>query len=418
MAGAALTDRIAASLGPLPPAALGIAVSGGGDSMALLHLLHDMADTRGLSLRAVTVDHGLRAGSAEEAAGVAACCAALGIPHDTLQWADWDGSGNLQAAARDARYRLMADWAARHDIGAIALGHTADDQAETFVMRLARRSGVDGLSAMAPHSVRAGIEWLRPLLGIHRAELRGYLRERGIDWVDDPGNEDPAFDRIRIRKALDTLAELGIGRDVLGEVAGHMRKARQALGWQTYLAARELVHLDAGSVVICERRLRTQPDEIQRRLMVAALGWVGGADYPPRRASVARVLEAVSQGRPCTVDGCQIRVIGGQIWVFREFAAVESQRGTPNGLWDSRWRLHASGGGGMGPLRVAALGPEGLQQCPEWRKSGRPREVLLSSPAVWRAEEVVAAPFANRPGQWHAEIDGGEDAFFAALLSH
>ena len=72
----------------------------------------------------------------------------------------------------------------------------------------------------------------------------------------------------------------------------------------------------------------------------------------------------------------------------------------------------------MGPLRVAALGPEGLQQCPEWRKSGRPREVLLSSPAVWRAEEVVAAPFANRPGQWHAEIDGGEDAFFAALLSH
>ncbi|WP_236628283.1 tRNA lysidine(34) synthetase TilS, partial [Sulfitobacter sp. HI0129] len=128
-----------------------------------------MADTRGLSLRAVTVDHGLRAGSAEEATGVAACCAALGVPHDTLQWADWDGSGNLQAAARDARYRLMADWAARHDIGAIALGHTADDQAETFVMRLARRSGVDGLSAMAPHSVRAGIEWLRPLLGIHRA---------------------------------------------------------------------------------------------------------------------------------------------------------------------------------------------------------------------------------------------------------
>ena len=386
--------------------------------MALLHLLHNIAPGLGIDLRAVTVDHGLRPGSDTEAAEVARCCTSLGIPHETLLWSDWDGSGNLQAAARDARYRLMAGWAAAHDIDAVALGHTADDQAETFVMRLARRSGVDGLSAMAAHSVRGGTEWLRPLLGMRRAELRAYLLERGIGWAEDPGNEDTAFDRIRVRRALDTLAELGIDTETLGEVAGNMRQARPALGWQTHLVGRELAHLDAGAVILCERRLHAQPDEIQRRLMVAALGWVSGAGYPPRRASVARVLDAISEARACTVDGCQVRVIAGQVWIFRELSAVARQRSTPDRLWDSRWRISQPKGAEAVDLTVAALGSEGLQQCPDWRATGRPRAVLLSSPAVWRANEVVAAPFAGLASAWRAEIDGGEDAFFAALLSH
>ena len=142
---------------------LGVAVSGGGDSVALLLMLATVA--RGRPLAAVTVDHGLRPESGDEAAAVEALCAARGIPHATLRWNGWDGAGNLQDRARQARRTLIGAWARANGIGAVALGHTLDDQAETFLMRLARGSGVDGLSGMAPATRAEGVLWLRPLLG-------------------------------------------------------------------------------------------------------------------------------------------------------------------------------------------------------------------------------------------------------------
>jgi tRNA(Ile)-lysidine synthase len=133
-----LTSDLRARLPERLPERLGIAVSGGGDSIALMHLLHRIASDEGVALFAATVDHGLRAESADEARTVAKQAAALGIPHDTLRWQGWDGAGNLQDHARQARYALLKEWAKRNDISAIALGHPADDQAETLLMRLAR----------------------------------------------------------------------------------------------------------------------------------------------------------------------------------------------------------------------------------------------------------------------------------------
>ena len=135
----------------LPPGPVAVAVSGGGDSVALLLLLQE---TGARPLAAVTVDHGLRPESAAEAAAVAALCSARGIAHTLLRWEEPAGAGNLQARAREARRRLIGDWARGRGIGAVALGHTLDDQAETFLLRLARGSGVDGLSGMAPVMVR------------------------------------------------------------------------------------------------------------------------------------------------------------------------------------------------------------------------------------------------------------------------
>ncbi len=134
---------------------LGIAVSGGSDSLALLHL---MVEWGRAPLRCVTVDHRLRDASAEEAAQVAEICAALGIAHDTLTWDGWDGQGNLAAEARRARYALLADWAVTHGLTGIALGHTQDDIAETLLMRLARRAGVDGLAAMPQRRSEAAFQ--------------------------------------------------------------------------------------------------------------------------------------------------------------------------------------------------------------------------------------------------------------------
>lgn len=216
---ARVSDALNGLLGAAVPVRLGVAVSGGGDSLALLHLMHDWARANGSDLRAVTVDHGLRAAAPGEAAQVARLCADLGLPHDTLHWTGWDQSGNLQAEARRARYRLMAGWARGHDLQAVALGHTLDDQAETVLMRLARGSGVDGLSAMAGRRDDLGMRWLRPLLAIRRDDLRAFLSGLGVDWVDDPSNADTRFDRIKTRQALAQLAGLGIDAEGLADTA-------------------------------------------------------------------------------------------------------------------------------------------------------------------------------------------------------
>ena len=131
-----------------------VAVSGGGDSMALLHVAQAWGRAQGKAVSALTVDHGLRDEAATEAARVAEICADFGVAHRTLDWPDWDGQGNLSAAARAARYDLIGQWAARHGLAGVALGHTADDVAETLLMRMARRAGVDGLAATATRFLR------------------------------------------------------------------------------------------------------------------------------------------------------------------------------------------------------------------------------------------------------------------------
>lgn len=404
---------------PNPPAVIGVAVSGGSDSMALLHLLHGFCALHGSKLRAVTVDHGLRLEARREAAKVREVCAQLGVTHDTLLWSDWDGEGNLQGAAREARYRLMAKWADDTDVDTIALGHTADDQAETFVMRLARRSGVDGLSSMPGRTVRNGVTWVRPVLCARREALRNYLRHQQIDWVEDPSNDDMQFERVRTRAALTHLAGLGIDATALSEVAQHMEHARRALDWQTFLAARDLAEVDAGAIVLSERRLRILPEEIQRRLMVSAVNWISGSDYPPRRAAIANLMQALRKGQAGTLDGVQARRIKGRIWIYRELNAVRPHGCAVGQVWDDRWHIvPPEGVTDTDGLKVRPLDEDGILQCPDWRETGRPHDVLLSTPSIWKRETLVSAPLAGVGQTWHAVLNGGKDAFFAALLVH
>lgn len=415
----ALEEQVLRAFPATLPERLGVAVSGGGDSVALLHLLTRLKEHHKVHLRAVTVDHNLRPDAAAEALHVGAFCRDLGVDHQILDWHDWDGKGNLQNEARDARYRLMAAWARQNDLRMIALGHTADDQAETVLMRLARRSGVDGLSGMAVRHVAHEVDWIRPLLGIARQDLRDYLSAAGIRWVEDPSNEDLRFDRIKARRALVELSGLGIDVDALTTVAQNMAEARKALNWQAFLAARATGCVDAGAVVYSARKLRTQPDEIQRRLLVHAIGWVSGNSYPPRRDAIATVRKALAESKGSTLDGCQIVVREGQIWIFREYRAVEGLRTPVAEVWDNRWRLYSRDDGlDLKGLEVRALGLHGLGQVVDWRKTSRPRAMLLGCPAVWRGDDLVAAPASSADDTWRAELDCGEEAFFAGLLSH
>jgi tRNA(Ile)-lysidine synthase len=396
---------VLAALGAPLPRRLGVAVSGGGDSMALLHILAGIYQQTGGILEAVTVDHGLRDGSDREAAAVSVICAGFGVPHLTLRWQDWDGHGNLQDAARRARYGLMATWARAQALDAVALGHTADDQAETVLMRLARRSGVDGLAAMSARRSHAGTLWLRPMLGISRAALRSYLSDRGTVWIEDPGNSDIRYDRIKARRALDTLADLGIDPAGLGIVARNMAEARDALDTATVCAARECGRAVHGAVVFQRGPLLSLPVEIQRRLWCRALDWIAPAPYPPRRAGLAQLMAAVDAGRGTTLGGTAILCRDAEIWMFREYDRVAVQTVSPQAVWDGRWRLRsAQAQAAPAGSTLGALGANGLKKCGNWRDLGLPRGVLLGHPALWHGDTLLGSPVAKPHADWVFEL--------------
>ncbi|GKY88674.1 tRNA(Ile)-lysidine synthase [Sinisalibacter aestuarii] len=392
---------------------LGVAVSGGGDSMALLHLLAACAPAHGVTLAAATVDHGLRPEAAAEAAFVAETCARLGIAHDTLRWQGWDGQGNLQAEARAARYRLLGGWAVAQRLDAVALAHTADDQAETFVMRLAREAGVDGLAAMDPLVERDGARFWRPVLAQGRDDLRSWLSAHGLGWCDDPSNEDERYDRVRARKALAVLAELGIDRGRLGGVSRNLAAASRALKRLAHDTARRIARVEAGDVLLSRAGLRDADAEIRRRLLAAALGWISRAPYPPRREALADLDRAIAAGQTHTLHGCLVACIDGDVRFLREFNAVKDVVATPGQLWDGRWRVAGPDGG----RRVGALG-EAVKDCPDWRETGLPRAALMASPAVWQGETLVAAPLAGFANGYSAVIDPEAGDFFTYVLSH
>lgn len=400
---------------PSPPARLGVAVSGGGDSMALLHLLAEWQSEGGPQLFAATVDHGLRPEAAAEAAAVAENCARLHVPHETLNWRGWDGSGNLSDRARRARYELLTGWAKGLGLGAVALGHTFDDQAETVLMRLARGSGVDGLSGIAEQREAGGISWVRPLLTARRDDLRVWLTTRGIFWADDPTNDDPAYDRVKVRQALRVLEPLGVTPEGLVETAARMRRARDVLDAAAMALAGDTVEIEAGDVVIRRDRFDEGPEETRLRLMAHALGWVSRSDYRPRFSALASLMDGIGKGRRVTLQGCLVMSRLATIRVTREPAAVGEAINLGEGLWDGRWLISGPDAAG---LTVRALSETGLDQCPDWRLTGLPRPTVLASPSIWQGERLVAAPIAGKSNGWTARLTCGKEDFIRTLIVH
>ena len=352
--------------------------------MAMLHL----ALRAGVPVRAATVDHGLRPEAAAEAAWVGTVCAELGVPHQVLTWA-WDGTGNLQDAARRGRRAVMARWAGPG--ASVALAHTSDDVAEGFVLRLARGAGVDGLAAMAAHWTESGVGWVRPLLGVSRAELRVFLRSIGRAWVEDPSNDNDRFDRVRVRKALAVLAPLGIDADRLAEVAGHLAEAREALELATGAAWARVVADKAIALEIDREALAAEPAEIQRRVLVGVILRIAHADYAPRGAAVTLLLARLVSGRDGVLAGCRFQVVKGRLWAFREGRAVAGLFAGQGALWDGQWRIAGDWPDGS---EVRALG-DGLARCGDWRRLGLPRAALMASPALWQGKRLIAAPHAG-----------------------
>ena len=289
-----------------------IAVSGGADSLALMHLMTRWAKARRLAAPIVlTVDHGLRPGSAAAAGRVMRWARAEGLKAVTLAWKGRKPVADIEAAAREARYRLMGDWLAKQGLKALYVAHTEDDQAETFLLRLARGSGLDGLSAMAelaafPFPGHGSLRLVRPLLSFSRETLREDVASRDLAWIEDPMNDDPRFARTRIRSAWPALEALGLERGRIADAAAHMSRAREALDWATLAVARRVVRIEDNVAAVDSDALVQAPREVALRLLARLLMVLGGQNYRPRFESLERLFDSIARGgyRAATLHGC------------------------------------------------------------------------------------------------------------------
>lgn len=386
-----------------------VAVSGGGDSLALLHLMSRVASAAGPALHAVTLDHRLRPESGREAAYVGEVCARLGVPHAVLAWDRGPAGGNLMAQARAARQSLIGDWARAQGIDAIALGHTADDQAEGFLMALSREAGLDGLCGMPPVRRQDGLTWLRPLLAQTRADLRAYLAQQGLHWIDDPTNVDTRFLRTRARKALSALAGIGVTAKGVARSVEMLSMARGALEADLAAFVREHVGDEAGALTVDRGAFTALHIEMQRRLLAAAVRWIGGAAHPPRRSGLMQALVAIKAGQGATTGGVRFRVGPRTLRIVREPRAAGHAVAVGQ-VWDGRWTVT----GPPGP-EVRALGAAGLAQVPRWRDCGVARDALVVSPGVWSGGQLLAAPIAAFGTGYSARI---VQSFVASVMPH
>ncbi|MEN3972166.1 tRNA lysidine(34) synthetase TilS [Sphingomicrobium sp. XHP0235] len=283
--------------GLVPPSRpLGIAVSGGADSLALL-LLAKAA--RRDDIRALTIDHALRPEAASEARHVAKICARWGIAHDTLRvdWEEGPPARNIEAAAREARYGLVEQWSTRRALDFVATGHHADDQAETMLMRLARGSGLSGLSAIRPERPLGGATLVRPLLGWQRKDLSALVHSAGLKPVHDPMNADPAFDRARLRMAL---AAAGFDdAPAYASSAAHLGDANAALDWVVKRLWDQVVRSGDRDLVIDDAA--TFPRELQRRLLLRAFDTL--ERRAPRGPDLDRALDMLRAGGKTSLGG-------------------------------------------------------------------------------------------------------------------
>lgn len=354
-----------------------VAVSGGGDSLALLLLLHDFLSRHrpAARLHAVTVDHALRAGSAGEARAVAALCAARGIAHRTVAWQGDKPATGLSAAAREARYRLLADAAADLGVAIVLTGHTLDDQAETLAMRAARGGGT-GLAGMARATLFDGRAWIvRPLLHLRRRALRDWLAAHGVAWIDDPTNENPAFERARVRKALSEA-------DVEG-LAGTARSAGRA---RRALADEAATLLDRFAGAPAPGLLRLDPAFAGQAAALpalrACLAAAGGTPRLPDAARTGALLARLAEGAPlrATLSRAVVDARRGGIFILREARDLPVATAGPGTdlLWDGRFRVAVPTGAG-----TWTVGPEGLGEEDDRDRdgAGAPRSLVRAARA-------------------------------------
>ncbi len=416
---------------------IAVGVSGGADSLALALLARGWAAGRGGAILALTVDHGLRPESADETRRVAAWMAARSIPHAALRWDGDKPSAGIQAAAREARHRLLAERCRSEGILHLALAHHADDQVETVLLRFSRGSGVDGLAGMASVRWDGDVRLIRPLLDVRHTRLVATCQGFGQEWIEDPSNHAPAYARGRLRAAASVLGAEGLSHESVCATARRAGRARNTLETLTAdLLARTAQLYPEGWVRLDPAGLVNAPEELGLRALARILACVGGAAYPPRIERLERLFEELCAGLTTgritgrTLGGCRIIPRGDGLLITREPGAVRERLLLPPGgevWWDHRFRVRL-GLDAPKPLTVACLGAEGWKSACKMKETQRvplraeressiigqpareqeaprltlPEPVRMALPALWDGGTLVSVP-GLPPSPIHAE---------------
>ncbi|WP_142848790.1 tRNA lysidine(34) synthetase TilS [Telmatospirillum sp. J64-1] len=382
---------------------LAVAVSGGADSLALCLLADDWARRRGGSVLALTVDHRLRAESGAEAARVGEWLAGRAIAHRILRWDDPKPRTGLQAAAREARYALLEEACAESGILHLLLAHHRADQAETVLLRQQRGSGMDGLAGMSAIVERPSLRLLRPLLACRPEDLRGFLREQGQDWIEDPSNGNPAFARVRLRMRL---AEDGGETERLLSMSRRAGQERAALEEAVaQAAARSVLIHPVGYALWRVEDLGRLPEEVGLRLLSRLVCCMGGRAYPPRAERLRGIYDQLRSGRrDLTLGGCLLAARRDGLLVCREpgrLTALTELRPDKVVLWDGRYRMFLSpekneAVSPPGAAKVAALGAQGWRDIRSHLAGeagmALPEPVRLGLPAIYDEHGISAVP--------------------------
>jgi len=398
-------DAFLQPLGPFErPPIIAAAISGGSDSLALGLMLADWIAKGGGHLHVLSVDHGLRPEAREECAAVGRRFAVLpGCSAHLLEWRGPKPATGLQEAARQARYRLMGEWCRERGILHLALGHTADDQAETFAMRRAQGSSPLGLAAMAAVRQRDGVRLLRPLLAVTRAELRDWLTARGESWIEDPSNSAARFERTRWRASL---AASGEGPAMAAQATG-FGQARDRLERDAarLLASAGRMH-PAGYLTLDLNAWPASDPDVRVGILRQALLAVGGHEFAPAPDRLRQLAAAGPERIRTTLAGCILTARRGSLTICREAGNIRDHRPVSPGwagTWDHRFALKVAtgldpaGDDPVGGLAIAPLGESGQRQAVDkfgvrLKRHPVPEAARAALPALWRGEILAAQP--------------------------
>lgn len=374
---------------------IAVAVSGGGDSIALALLVQDWVKKHGGEMIALTVDHALRTESAAEAQKVGEILTARGIAHEVLTHV-WDGDKpetHIQERARDARYKLLTEACRKRGFTFLAVAHNLEDQTETFWMRLAHGSGLDGLAGMAASRDADGVKIIRPVLGFSRAELRATCEANKVSWLEDPSNKNEKYLRVRLREFEEMLGKEGLTPARLAQTMQKLEDAREALQVMvtTAFSTCAQVHPE-GYATLNTSNWQKSPKEVQRRVLTQLLTAISPQDYPLGFEAVETTrLELQETGfAGKTLAGCEIFPAQGGYYVFvREAAIVEGPTEAANGtVWDKRFAISGIGEG----VTIGALGSAKIDESKTPAKKALPFKIRRVLPAFFLNDNLCAVP--------------------------
>ena len=323
---------------------IALAVSGGRDSMALMYLVYRWKAHLALNIEieVLTVNHNLRKAAEDECGFVQKIAKNYGFKHKVLIWEHEHVETSIQEKARKARYQLMLDYVREENIDTILTAHTSDDNIETFIMRLAKGSGLDGLKSINEIRHEDGIQIERPILSLSRSITTEILRSMGNEWVDDPTNDDESFERVKIRNNISSLSSFNISSGNLTKTIQRLARAHESISFFTDLLSQELVELnELGYADVNFDKLRNYPKEIILRVFAKALTDINGGTVS--LSSLEAVFaELIKTERSKTLNGCQIIPQKNKYVIVRENRGISPVEIKINERisWDGRFDVH------------------------------------------------------------------------------